>query len=99
MRSSSRIGTLCEFRTESLDMTTEAFLNLFEVKPYRPFTIRFYDGHTLPFLKRGMLASIPNRRTLTVFEPGVGLVAFELNSISEGEINPTPILTGLVHQQ
>ncbi len=63
---------------------------LFEAQPYRPFTIHFVDGRKIPFPRRGLLASVPNGRTLTVFETAGTLHVIELDSISRVEMPQDP---------
>ena len=69
-------------------MTRQQLIRFFEAEPYQPFTIHMADRRTLPYPERGLLATAPDSRLMTVFAPGGRLDTIEVASVAAVKLDP-----------
>ena len=61
---------------------------LFEARPFRPFTIHLADGRQLPVVHREFIAASPSGRTAIVYQPDDSFNVVDLLLVTDLEVPP-----------
>jgi hypothetical protein len=67
-------------------MTVAKLKEVYELQPFRPFTLRLADGRAIPVLHREFMMAAPSGQTVVVMQPDDTMNIIDLNLVTEIEL-------------
>jgi hypothetical protein len=68
-------------------MTTEQLRNLWQARPFRPFTIHLADGRNVPVRHAEFVLPSPSGRTIIVYQPDDSFNVIDLLLVTDLEVS------------
>ena len=70
-------------------MTATKLKEVYDLQPFRPFTLRLADGRAIPVLDREFMMAAPSGQVVVVMQPDDTMNIIDLNLVTDIEIKVT----------
>lgn len=67
-------------------MTVAKLKEVYELQPFRPFTLRLADGRAIPVLHREFMMAAPSGQVVVVMQPDDTMNIIDLNLVTDIEL-------------
>jgi len=67
-------------------MTVNKLKEIYELEPFRPFTLRLADGRAIPVLHREFMMAAPSGQVVVVMQPDDTMNIIDLNLVTDIEL-------------
>lgn len=67
-------------------MTVAELKEVYELQPFRPFTLRLADGRSIPVLHREFMMAAPSGQVVVVMQPDDTMNIIDLNLVTDIEL-------------
>jgi hypothetical protein len=67
-------------------MTVNKLKEVYDLEPFRPFTLRLADGRAIPVLHREFMMAAPSGQVVVVMQPDDTMNIIDLNLVTDIEL-------------